>query len=230
MRKLAAAGLLPLLFGCDGATTATSVPHDGGVTERDGAASPPDTGTTGRDGAVTRTDGGSSAGDAGLEVPLNHRPSGSACPTERGSAPGVCLNDAGVNTEGSCNTDSDCTKGANGRCVSTGPAVCMTVCSYDTCASDTDCPAHEPCLCRSGAADVTANSCVAGSGCRVDSDCGAGGYCSPSQADTCALAGYFCHSKGDTCVNDSDCGASGACAYSATALRWECGPRCAPPP
>jgi hypothetical protein len=49
-----------------------------------------------------------------------------------------------------------------------------------------------------------ANQCKKGN-CRLDSDCGQGGYCSPA-IDTCgAVLGYYCHSASDECVNDEDC-------------------------
>jgi hypothetical protein len=71
---------------------------------------------------------------------------------------------------------------------------------------------------------------VAGN-CRVDADCGAGGYCSPSSLTfTCGdgLAGYYCHTKADLCIDDSDCtvmptiAAIPGCVYSTTDSRWEC--------
>jgi Cys-rich repeat protein len=73
--------------------------------------------------------------------------------------------------------------------------------------------------------------------CRVDADCGAGGYCSPSSnTGICgdSLAGYYCQTPADLCIDDSDCpgspvGSSGTiivgnpgCVYSTTDSRWEC--------
>jgi hypothetical protein len=63
--------------------------------------------------------------------------------------------------------------------------------------------------------------------CRVDADCGAGGYCSPSY-DTVGcggLAGTYCHTAMDKCLNDSDCPTSSgpqACVYSTASGYWEC--------
>jgi Cys-rich repeat protein len=68
------------------------------------------------------------------------------------------------------------------------------------------------------------NTCMPGN-CRVDSDCGAGGYCSPSRGSNgCGyVEGYYCHTRADLCVNDSDCaGGNMTCAWSATSGRWEC--------
>jgi hypothetical protein len=49
-----------------------------------------------------------------------------------------------------------------------------------------------------------ANQCKKGN-CRIDSDCGPGGYCSPA-TDACgAVLGYYCHTAADECVNDDDC-------------------------
>jgi hypothetical protein len=65
--------------------------------------------------------------------------------------------------------------------------------------------------------------------CRIDADCGAGGYCSPSiGVNTCGfLGGYYCHTPADACINDTDCSQSGSggpqvCTYSTTDGRWEC--------
>jgi hypothetical protein len=60
--------------------------------------------------------------------------------------------------------------------------------------------------------------------CRVDADCGAEGYCSPSPLTAIcgdSLAGYYCHTAPDLCIDDSDCSGEG-CVYSTTNSRWEC--------
>jgi hypothetical protein len=95
---------------------------------------------------------------------------------------------------------------------------------------DTDCPTGETCACH-GSPDVgqLGNSCVPGN-CRIDSDCGAGGYCSPSVAsDSCGrIGGYYCHTPKDTCVNDTDCPVANdgpqICTYSTTDKHWACTP------
>jgi hypothetical protein len=99
---------------------------------------------------------------------------------------------------------------------------------------DTDCPGGQTCACHgSSYTDGHGNTCVKGN-CRVDADCGAGGYCSPSSLTALcgdSLAGYYCHTAGDLCIDDSDCPASrsspGApgCMYSTTDSRWECDQR-----
>jgi hypothetical protein len=115
--------------------------------------------------------------------------------------------------------------GTNGRCrYSTGGAIFCS-CSYDTCLHDTDCPTGETCGCRGSPYVSGGNSCVK-SDCRVDSDCGAGGYCSPTTGSCGVLLGYFCHTQKDQCVNDSDCAIDGGglrkCGYSTTAGYWMC--------
>jgi hypothetical protein len=67
--------------------------------------------------------------------------------------------------------------------------------------------------------------------CRVDTDCGAQGYCSPSSGTSIcgdSLAGYYCHTASDECIDDSDClqnpnnaGIPG-CVYSTTDSHWVC--------
>jgi hypothetical protein len=128
-------------------------------------------------------------------------------------------------------TDAQCTAGANGRCNEVGVAVATCACTYDACASDADCSQGQTCACHGSPYTVgTGNMCVAGN-CRVDADCGANGYCSPSPAaNGCGgipVGGYYCHTQGDECVDDSDChGSAGiqGCAYSTTSNRWTCIP------
>jgi hypothetical protein len=99
--------------------------------------------------------------------------------------------------------------------------------------------------------DMGANSCETESNCRVDSDCGPRGYCSPSQVEAFCMCpsaalcgdsgascsangkpvpcecgdacghGYFCHTRDDTCVDDSDC-PDGTCNYDTVVKRWTC--------
>jgi hypothetical protein len=73
------------------------------------------------------------------------------------------------------------------------------------------------------------NTCVPGD-CRVDSDCGPGGYCSPTVAPNgLSLSGYYCHTPLDQCIDDTDCPTAGAptpslgfCYYAPTTARWQC--------
>ena len=205
---------------------------------------------------------GSSRPDAlAARVPVNHRPSAPSCPAGRGPgspASDPCTNDAGLSTAGlgeaSCASDGDCTAGSNGRCNPIGGpiAICGATCTYDACSSDADCPSTQPCECRPSATSPSANSCLSGGNCRLDADCGDGGYCSPSQVNnicfcpstalcadgsgacyagnqqvSCACGdscghSYFCHTKQDGCVDDSDCAAGQTCNYDTVNYRWDC--------
>src|SRR5260370_6166442 len=79
-----------------------------------------------------------------------------------------------------------------------------------------------------GVGPAPTNSCVFGN-CRVDGDCGNGGYCSPSRATRCAsrgVTGYDCHTSNDRCFDDSDCAAAGCasswCIYQPEVGYWAC--------
>ena len=207
-------------------------------------------GSGGSGGGGAFSDGGS--GDAKTKrAPEHHRPISAACPTERG--PGLprlegCAPDGG-GLSPTCWQDSDCTAGTNGRCLNARFA-CMSVCSYDACNTDADCPSKVPCVCRASAADLAANVCVTASNCAVDADCGPDGFCSPSVVNDfcdcpatslcldstacyagntkvpCACGdscghGYYCHTPSDTCLDDSDCD-GGTCNYDRLDKRWTC--------
>jgi hypothetical protein len=178
------------------------------------------------DNLCVSLDGSADAADAGESgagrVPVNHRPSDAQCATT--PPPGDC---AGPYPDAGCASDGVCTEaGTNGRCINPGggpAAPCF--CTYDKCSGDTDCPSGQTCACHGAPyTDSAGNACVKGN-CRVDADCGAGGYCSPS-SDTSicgdSLAGYYCHTAADLCVDDSDCPESSGCVYSTTDSRWEC--------
>jgi hypothetical protein len=217
--------------GC-GATTAATT-DDGGALGRDASAEK-DGATMPEAGAVTDS-ALDDASDAPFEgrVPAKHRATAVACPEERGpsTVPAACI-DSG--SPPYCLSDSQCTMGNNGRCQHVYPLPgCFFECSYDACFTDSDCPAPEPCGCRASATDSAPNTCLAGSECRVDADCGSGGYCSPSMgpySGSCGIA-YFCHTAVDTCLDDSDCD-GGLCRYDTTAGHWACadGDGCVPPP
>jgi len=175
-------------------------------------------------GALTTPKGGDDAGaDAATDsqIVTNHRAAGAACPQSRGPgapAPNVetCTSDQFLD----CLQDTDCTAGTNGRCFTGGPIACLSVCSYDTCASDSDCPDNQPCVCRPSSTDSAANSCVTGGNCRVDTDCGPGGSCSPSQVNSFC----FCPSTA-LCTPDDVCTActsDGSC----TSVPCACGDSC----
>lgn len=206
--------------------------------------------------------GAAGGGDAGLgcstaltRAPEKHRPAGMACPQQRAPSISVaCMgNDAGFEADGgycfpalSCATDSDCTKGTNGRCMYPGAGPAVLECSYDDCFQDSDCKGTA-CECRASSASDAPNSC-AGGNCATDSDCGENGYCSPSApglgtcpnpalcgdsglpacspspcacGDSCGH-GYFCHTTCDSCIDDSDCSADKTCNYDTVAKAWIC--------
>lgn len=196
------------------------------------------------DASGTDVDVGSDAGSpdsSDAEVPLNHRPKPADCPSQRGPGPpGQPYYVQGVAPippvdAGGCSSDSDCKSGVNGRCFpnewggSSG-------CSYDECFTDSECPAGATCLCRSSSTDNTANACVPPGNCTVDSDCGPGGYCSPSWETCNRPTPYYCHTKRDTCITDSDCYVVDAsecyiaqappCEYDPQAQRWQCALHC----
>jgi hypothetical protein len=209
------------------------------------------------DGSVST--GGSTVGSGppdsqscGTRVPQNHRPTeGPACPNDRapGGVPAMCAPDGGPSPGGDCQQDSDCTAGTNGRCLPLRG--CYMVCSYDECFHDSDCAANVPCQCRDSASSTDSNGCLSLSNCRVDDDCGPGGYCSPSQLTGCIRmctvacdtgthcyagtievpcscgqscgAGYFCHTADDTCINDCACAGDSACTHQPNGS-WDCIP------
>jgi hypothetical protein len=219
--------------GVDGAKSKTDAP-----TKTDGrSTTDAPTKTDGRSttDAPTKTDGPSPTDACVSSVPSVHYATAAACSSTRG--PGDINSDAAAPPDsGTCTNDSQCTAGLNGRCMQSDCGGCTPefACSYDQCTSDTDCSADEACVCGiAQGTGRTANIC-AKSACRVDSDCGTGGYCSPSLANqSCSIAGYvgnFCHTPEDQCtkhecVNDSDCKGEGGhsfCAWDATSSAWEC--------
>jgi hypothetical protein len=213
---------------------------------------------SGSNDGFTPTDAGTIATDAHPErVPQNHRAAGSACPAQRGSGSwsNPCNLDGAVDAgPGECTLDSECTTGTNGRCLPSDAPFreCLNFCSYDGCFGDSDCLDNVPCDCRGGASDTSANECLTTSNCRVDADCGPGGFCSPSEVHnfcfcpspalctpgttacyagttqvSCACGdacghGYFCHTKTDSCVDDRDCASGETCNYDTTVGRWDC--------
>jgi hypothetical protein len=169
-----------------------------------------------------------------LPPPTNHRPTASACETTR--PPGV-EQDAGADGGfvGECDNDSQCTQGTNGRCLPPPGNAAGDYCSYDQCATDSDCGAGKVCQCGATTPPYgrLGNTCVPGD-CRIDSDCGVGGFCSPTEATSCGsrsgVVGYYCHTPGDACNSDSDCtdagmgveSVGGYCAWQPMVSHWEC--------
>jgi hypothetical protein len=136
-----------------------------------------------------------------------------------------------------CTHDTDCSAGLNGRCDPT-PRINGCECSYDQCFADADCKTTGgPCECRPPAQALTspagggptatpANVCKPGN-CRIDDNCGAGGYCSPSQGPCgsySGIVGYFCHTPQDKCIDDADCKSQGGgdCRFDQIGAAWVC--------
>jgi hypothetical protein len=166
-----------------------------------------------------------------VTVPRHHRPTASSCsPTPLPAEPAIKTEDAGgpyISNE--CTTHADCSTRPNGRCVNVtqcdpSTTTCGTHCVYEECSSDAECEAGSSCFCSDDTTYCSAgystscplqgdegvcacgiaNQCKKGN-CRVDSDCGLGGYCSPAIDDCGYVLGYFCHTPADECVNDDDC-------------------------
>ncbi len=165
-----------------------------------------------------------------IRVPAQHRAVATVCDQVR--PPSSLLPPPGstVTPDGyiSCLTDADCASaGKNGRCTGNGHDGWR--CTYDGCFSDGDC-SGSVCQCEGGFRSDN-NVCLSQGNCRVDADCGPGGYCSPTLGD-CGdyggVVGYYCHTSTDECIDDSDCGAQPGtfgqpyCAYSPAAGRWKC--------
>lgn len=171
--------------------------------------------------------------DVYVRVPQRHRPIGATCPLSRGPGPFTC---ACPSADGlsctcpgeACGRDADCKERRNGRCIESSPPP-RPACSYDECVSDTDCPVGVPCACRESEASFMPNLCLSGSDCRIDADCGPGGFCSPSRFGQWCGATYHCHTPSDTCLDDSDCTGMG-CNFDTQSDRWSCGGDCGPPP
>lgn len=188
-----------------------------------GGSSSSSGGSSGSSGGSSSS-GSSSGGSSGGRVPVNHRPNDGEC--SQPAPPGMCPVTGG-GPPNNCTQDSQCTQGVDGRCVTNNGGALFCYCTYDTCMHDTDCAQGQTCACH-GAADTggAGNTCIA-SGCRVDADCGPGGYCSPSVSSMgCGgLGGYYCHTAKDQCIDDSDCQDGGfgmACEYSSANGRWQC--------
>src|SRR5262249_11512096 len=135
------------------------------------------------------------------------------------------------NIASTCASDSQCQNGPSGRCFPFEGLVGPGGCSYDECYTDSDCSSKSPCICRGSPSDNSANYCAPPGNCNVDSDCGQGGYCSPSFSGCYQAATYYCHTAHDTCTNDADCprvdagpswAARDTCAYDSAAQHWAC--------
>jgi len=193
-------------------------------------------GCAGTDGGSTTT--GSDAGaDAPTDVvvsgrvPKKHRAASKPCDTTRPATEPTNIPDGGGFGDGyiTCRSNAECTAGTNGRC--NGNSHDGWRCTYDACFADGECGGGSGvCECE-GAFRSDANQCLGEGNCRVDADCGAAGFCSPTLG-SCGhygkTSGYFCHTPSDECVDDEDCSGQGQfgqtpyCAYDKNVGRWKC--------
>ena len=214
------------LVACGGAESADS-PDSGGS----------DTGSTdtgGSDAPITdsASDGPSDAPvDAPVDSPVAHapkyhRPAATVCAPSTSTGSSACKDHG---PSGSCKTNADCTAGTNGKCDIAGGGAFICACFYDTCTSDSECSTGGPCACQGSPYQFESNGCAPAGNCRVDADCGASGYCSPSGGAGCSgsIAGYYCHVAADECVDDADCKSTSgptACTFDKTKKHWACTP------
>ncbi len=172
---------------------------------------------------VTGDGGAGSSGTSGTvgRTPKVHRAVGETCAMT--PPPEAMVPDGGT---GNCHSNADCTAGKNGRCQ--GSRIGFQ-CAYDACYADSECTTGGPgvCACNAPVPGTSAGSnteCLAAN-CRIDSDCGAAGFCSPTRGCFGADAvGYYCHTAQDECVDVDDCAAQGGgyCAYEPTVGHWKC--------
>ncbi len=183
-------------------------------------------------GPTSNGGGGDAATDAPLSdggahdarAPRDHRTGSVTCsPAPVPPEPIIPDAGAGPGAKYECRAHADCTAQPRGRCIffPTSPPIEAggTRCLYDECTTDAACAPGKACVCN-----TIANTCYAGN-CRVDADCGAGNFCSPT-VDGCRIfVGYYCHTPADTCTDDTDCGTSGfVCSYRSDTRVWSCGP------
>jgi hypothetical protein len=224
-------GSLTPLVACSGRAIESheASSGSGGSDESSGAAGTSPGGALGVAGVVGST---AQAGAAGMTTrePEKHRPTATACDHTRPSA------EPDVPADGDpswvmCQSNAECTDGENGRCTGNGHDGYQ--CTYDACFSDSDCPAlasGTPRLCQCEGGSRADNNVCLGGNCRVDADCGGGGYCSPtlgSCGNYTGTQGYYCHTSNDECLDDADCNADGSsypgyCAFMPEVGHWMC--------
>ena len=156
-------------------------------------------------------------------APALSRPVAVECSRER--PPGKPS--AEPNKSPECKVDADCKAGINGRCNEHygGHGFQFSGCDYDRCFSDAECGGGV-CTCSPGG-----NYCNPPGNCLVDSDCGRGGFCSPTNGEDpektySTVQTYFCRTPKDECVTDEDCAKAGesrkTCTYGRSIGHWLC--------
>jgi len=131
-----------------------------------------------------------------------------------------------------CTSHSDCVDGVNGRCTLRGA---YTVCTYDECFSDADCPAGTRCAC--GVEQLDGNLCQGDncSGCAV-ADCALSWGCEGHNGGSDSGAQSFeCYTPDDSCHTDADCDSGEYCTRGPDTIgeavdpSWHCAsPSCGP--
>lgn len=216
---------LGFLVGCGGSVASVQGAQQDAGSSSDAAANGDAiaNGDAAASGDAISSGGGGAC--AGVRIPAHHRPTASSCPVARApSNTTTCCPDASYPGQWQCSQDSDCTAGKNGRCLS-NPGPAGTHCSYDECFVDSDCPGNVPCNCRTSPDSYAPNLCATGSDCRIDSDCGPCGFCSPSPDAPypTPYVPYFCHTPADTCIDNSDCTEpSACCSFDQAKGHWAC--------
>lgn len=112
-----------------------------------------------------------------------------------------------------CCSDSDCTEGVNGRCLSSMVGYCggippieVNVCRYDECQTGNDCGPNEACA-LAGTFGRPTNTCIPAL-CYGDGDCtdDEGGKCGlMHSSDTCPVPVLGCTYAGATCRASWQC-------------------------
>lgn len=195
-------------------------------------------------GACSINEGEAQVGEGdGLQrvAPAIHRPKAVAC-----KGPPPLSVPFSVPVSG-CRSDADCSdrqRGTDGRCVQRpwpngyandglldpGSHIYATMCTYDACRVDADCPGPGPQVCDCGAGASERHVCRAGS-CRLDADCGPAAYCAPSRfkrdAGSTALT-WHCTSPADECRSDVHCSSTTACEFVVSQKRRRCVPAVPP--
>jgi hypothetical protein len=200
-------GAVQATAGAAGAGSGTSGVLDAGSGEAETQSASSSGSDTGAD--TTNLTG---VPDAGPIPPQYHRPVAVACNTS-GGRPFIAWPDGGSIA---CAVNADC-KTTGGYCRG-------GLCRDDECLMDSDCPTGFACHCGGAGIVDPSNRCFP-TGCRVDADCGDGGYCAPSFV-SCGIDGYHCLTTADTCVPWEMCppvdGGPAVCNYVAQLRHWAC--------
>jgi hypothetical protein len=124
-----------------------------------------------------------------------------------------------------CQEDSDCTVGANGRC----PRVlATTLCVYETCQTDADCMTGLRCVCANegGSGDhvCTSSNCGDDLGCPENREC----KVDESVGGIPRAWVQHCTTEHDECSSRADCDPNDInrdwCGYDFKRQLWTCGP------